>query len=114
MRALRAQERVLLKHLIRVGGIECPTEEWLDRVVVEDLDDGGMGSYMMVEPTNKGFSRLLSEAEFNDVDGTKVLASLYVDADNAPYEVGIWKVDFSPLISLPNFDEEIPAATDRT
>lgn len=97
-----------------MGEIEYPKEDWLDRVVVEELDDGGMGSYVIVEPTNKGFSRLLSEAEFNDVDGTKALASLYVDVDNAPYEVDIWKVDFSPLISLPNFDEEIPAATGRS
>lgn len=109
MRALREQERSLLRHLMQVGGIEAPREGWLDRVFVEDLDDGGMGSFVIIQPANKGFSRLLSEAEFNDVDGIKVLASLYVDVDDAPYEVDIWKVDFSPLISLPRFNEEVPA-----
>ncbi|MGE7139244.1 DUF6984 family protein [Luteibacter sp. NPDC031894] len=105
MRHLRTRERSLLKHLMQKGGIGSADEQWLDAVVVADLDDGGMGSFRILEPSSRGYDRVLSEVEFNDVDGTKVLASLYVDADAAPCEVDVWKVDFSPLRTLPMFDD---------
>lgn len=101
---LQEKERSLLKHLMEMGGIGSPSQEWLSEVTVRDLDDGGMGSFTIVQPENRGFSHLLSEVEFSDADGVRVLASLYVDADEAPCEVDIWKVDFSTLISLPDFE----------
>lgn len=89
---------------MKMGGAGSPSEEWLSRVIVQDLDDGGMGSFTIVRPENRGFSHLLSEVEFSDADGVRVLVSLYADEDDAPCEVDIWKVDFSALISLPDFE----------
>lgn len=103
MRPLCQKERSLLKHLMKMAGMLPPSERWVDEVVVKDLDDGGMGSYVIVEPPRCGIPRLRSDAEFTDSDGTKVLASLYVDSNDVPCEVGMWKVDFSPLVSLPDF-----------
>ncbi|WP_448100412.1 DUF6984 family protein [Luteibacter jiangsuensis] len=104
MRLLQQDERSLLKYLMKIGGLGLPSEEWLGQVIVDDLTDGGMGSFTIVAPENRGFSHLLSEVEFSDADGVRVLASLYVDPDETPCEVDIWKVDFSTLISLPDFE----------
>ncbi|MGF6711773.1 hypothetical protein QFZ41_002737 [Luteibacter sp. W1I16] len=101
MRELTPAERSLLRHLMERGGLRQPDERWLAEVKVDDLDDGGMGSYVIVEPANQGRGHLSSEVEFDDSDGVKVLASLYVDANGHPCEVDLWKVDFSPLVTLP-------------
>ena len=101
MRELTPAECSLLRYLMEKGGLERPDERWLAEVKVDGLDDGGMGSFVIVEPVNQGYDHVLSEVEFDDSDGIKVLASLYVDVNDRPCEVDLWKVDFSPLVTLP-------------
>ena len=47
---------------------------------------------------------VVSEYEFKDKDGVDVVASLFLDKEGNLYELDIWKVDFSELLSLPNLD----------
>lgn len=74
--------------------------------MVKPLNDGGMGSLRIVlncqsENDLIKFGKEVSNIEFNDIDGIKVLASLNVDENGNLFELDLWKVDFSPLILIP-------------
>ena len=77
-----------------------------------NMDDGGMGSLRFVS-SGKGFSidaqkfgGEISSCHFTDEDGVWVSAALYIDSSGCPFELDMWKVDFSPLIRIPNDDSE--------
>ena len=107
-------EAKLLDHLIALAG-ELPRAE-ADRaaLVVETMNDGGMGSLRLFPPGTRGkarlFGRRVSSWEFDDLDGVRVLVSLVVDAEERLYELELWKSDFGRLLQLPEFDG---APTDR-
>jgi hypothetical protein len=74
--------------------------EAIGELTVEPLDDGGMGSFRLAGKYGKS-SHPASEVQFQDLDGVLVIATLYVDPENRPREVCIWKVNFAPLIQIP-------------
>jgi hypothetical protein len=94
------EERELLGELVaRAVNVSLP-QGWLDDLRVTDMRDGGMGSLFLV--TNKPaaerrFGRRVAELQFRDLDGVDVIVSLNVDQDDVPYELDVWKTDFSPL-----------------
>ncbi|NII52784.1 hypothetical protein [Luteibacter sp. SG786] len=104
MRTLTAEERSLLLYLMRKAGLQRPTDTWLDERRVEDLrGDGVRSGFVLNKHADRDFDNLVSDVDFTDVDGIHVLASLFVDRNNNPYEVEIWKVDDTPLLVLPVF-----------
>ena len=77
-----------------------------------DMDDGGMGGLRFV-PSGKTssscirkFGSEISSCHFTDADGILVSVALYVDQFGCPVELDVWKVDFSPLVRIPNDDSE--------
>jgi hypothetical protein len=78
--------------------------EWVNRVRVRELEDGRMGSLRLAvgaEPQGQqAFGRQAAEYEFADSDGVKVIASLNLDQDGNPFELDVWRVDFSPTRKL--------------
>lgn len=75
--------------------------------LVEDMQDGGMGSIRFVasgEPERR-FGDAVAEAEYIDEDGVLVSITINVDQNKNLYEVDFWKVDFSPLRRYPNPSE---------
>jgi hypothetical protein len=103
----------LLDHMLRLAG-DLPRAE-ADRaaLVVETMNDGGMGSLRLFPPGTRGTARLfgsrVSTWEFDDLDGVRVLVSLVVDAQGRLYELELWKSDFSRLLQLPEFDAAVAA-----
>ena len=86
---------------------ECGVSaEWFRTILVEPMDDGGMGSLRLGSRSGQPL-RPIAELQFGDVDGVLVIATLYVGDDNVPHELGMWKVDFTPLIQIPT---HLPAA----
>jgi hypothetical protein len=82
---------------------------WMDGLQVEDMSDGGMGSLSLYvrgsSSSDRAFKQCLSVCQFNDRDGVPVIASLYAEKYGNPFELDIWKVDFSPLSEIPeNFE----------
>jgi len=67
------------------------------------MNDGGMGSLkIMSSPTiDPRFGSRASECWFNDSDGVLVTAVLNLDQEGRPFEIDVWKVDFSPLKRWP-------------
>ncbi|MGA2439752.1 MAG: hypothetical protein ABSH08_02230 [Tepidisphaeraceae bacterium] len=106
-RRLRAPELRLLQRLVQQAvGYSLRLDVTLPMLEVREMPDGGMGSLYIVNPEknpmDRRFGRRIAEAQFDDADGVKVIASLNVDQDNNLFELDIWKVDFRPLIRLPD------------
>lgn len=93
----------LLGELLNVAGLE-DREQWLAELHVRGMDDGGMGSLNLSnggrEDQARQFCRELAAVEFTDADGVVVIATLYADMDGEPFELDMWKTDFSPLVRI--------------
>lgn len=80
-------------------------DAWVDSVLVSPMDDGGMGSLKLTIPEvtrpSRQFGRKVAEHEYTDADGVVVLASLYLDQEDLPFELDVWKTDFSPVTGGP-------------
>jgi len=99
-----ADEGRLLLELARIAGINHP-EKWLDALNVREMTDGGMGSLQLsvTEQDKPRLGSVLSKAsvQFADEDGVQVVATLYAGEHEVPFELDVWKVDFSPLRRIP-------------
>ena len=73
--------------------------------LVEEMNDGGMGSLRFVGRADRRFGRCIGEAEFDDADGVPVSVALNVDQYGELFELDLWKVDFSPLNRIAALDE---------
>lgn len=109
MRCLRkptADEMRLLKVLVREAkGLMLPAG-WQASLLVEAMDDGGMGSLKLAQSDDllhRKFGKAVSTVEFDDADGVRVSVALNVDQDGRLFEMDIWKTDFSRLIRIPKF-----------
>ena len=98
------QEEKLLEFLIQKASINFPSD-WKYNLLVQPMNDGGMGSLLLFPDGITKKKRLLgdqvSEHHFKDEDGVEVIASLNVDDEGKLFELDIWKTDFSPLLSIP-------------
>jgi hypothetical protein len=80
--------------------------DWREKLFVETMNDGGMGSLLLF-PDGRGsdgrkFGGTASELHFEDADGVEVSVTLNLDQAGAMFEVDIWRVDFRPLIRIPD------------
>jgi len=97
MRALLEHELPLITFLFELAALSLPKS-----LVVQPMADGAMGSLAFAPlGTGRRFGSSPAECHFHDSDGVIVSASLYLDEQGAPYEVDVWKVDFSPLLKWP-------------
>ena len=98
-------ERSLLAFVAKLATEIDP--RWVEGVKVRTMDDGGMGSLELAPPGGFGFprrfGRKVAEYQFTDDDGVEVLVSLNLDSDGKPFELDVWKTDFSPLRRIPTF-----------
>jgi Domain of unknown function (DUF6984) len=97
MRALLECELPLVTFLFELADLPLPKT-----LVVQRMADGEMGS-LAFGPigTGRRYGSSPAECHFRDSDGVIVSASLNLDEQDAPYEVDVWKVDFSPLLRWP-------------
>lgn len=99
----------LIGFLIESASLKL-SHNWEDQLMVQPMDDGGMGSMVLSHTPNNNteriFGRQVSDCTFADRDGVKVLASLYVDQHDEIYELDLWKVDFSPLQKIADTFQE--------
>jgi len=65
--------------------------------LVEEMNDGAMGSLRFVRSADRRFGKCVGEAEFDDEDGMLDSVALNVDQRGELFELDLWKVDFSPL-----------------
>src|SRR5436305_15315945 len=101
IRKINESEKAMLKYLIKQASLQLP-DEWYQNLLVQKMDDGGMGSFSIFENeddigTKRKFGKQVSEYEYVDDDGVLVLVSLYLDEQNKPFEVDVWKVDYNSV-----------------
>lgn len=101
-RLLTPSEKRLVRALLARAGRTDLTEEWLDRAEVAPMDDGGMGSLRFYSSRMGRMGKQISELQFRDTDGVDVIASLNADDSGALFELDIWKVNFRPMIRIPD------------
>ncbi len=99
-RQLSPAEHALLEALIRASKIEQLLPQ-LGSALVQDMNDGGMGSLRFAGAEARKFGGKVAEAEFKDEDGMLVMAALHVDLSGNLFELDMFKGDFKPLISIP-------------
>jgi hypothetical protein len=107
VRTLKQEELELLTALLsRVPMAERPHPG--EHILAVDLKDGGMGSIRIVTERDNPARRMgreLVSANYVDEDGVLVSISLNLDEDGKPFEIDMWKVDFSPLRRFPRPDD---------
>lgn len=100
-RPLNTDEKRLVVALIKRAQLNLPSN-WPNDARVTPMNDGGMGSLRFLPLTSgQRISRQVAELQFRDVDGVDVIASLSLDEAGQPFELDIWKVNFKPLIQIP-------------
>src|SRR5688500_8300159 len=97
--------RRLLMELARVANINDPAG-WLDTLEVREMKDGGMWSLELAAAARsdaRSRGRVISRAsvQFGDEDGVQVIATLNAGEDGVPFELDVWKTDFSTLKRIP-------------
>jgi len=93
MRNLNSTEIEIITNLLDIAKLQID----ITQLLVNPMDDGGMGSLAIGENyNNRQLGEEIAEYMFEDIDGTPVSAALNVDQQGNLYELDIWKVDFSP------------------
>ena len=107
-------ERVVLTFLLRAARKdEYYISQFFSATQCSDMDDGGMGSIQFVSlnnefcSDNRKFGCAIASCHFTDEDGVWVSVALYADVSGNPFELDVWKVDFSPLVRMPNDEGEL-------
>lgn len=100
-RKLKEEEKALIQWLVRDKDKGDIIVKNLDNYLVDEMNDGGMGSLQVVGKENRIFGRELAQGDFHDIDGLPVLISVDLDADGDFYELDVFKADFSPLQKFP-------------
>jgi len=103
-RKMTDNERHLLSTLVVKANLKL-SDNSVNSTLVENMEDGSMGSLILYPPdylgASRNFGRQASDIIFQDTDGVNCIATLYLDENDKPFELDIWKTDFSPLIQLP-------------
>lgn len=104
-RDLNENEKRLLRLLVARAGLGLEPG-WAESLQVKEQEDGGMGSLLLgpglVFDEERKFGRAAAEVQFQDEDGVDVIATLNLDKGGGLFELDIWKVDFTPLVRIPD------------
>ncbi len=99
------QEERLIELLVNKSSVIIP-DNWKDGLLVRPMDDGKMGSLYLLPQGNvterRELGEQVSDFQFTDLDGIKVIASLNLDNTGSLFELDIWKTDFGKLLMLPD------------
>lgn len=103
-RHLREDEVLFIDNILCIGGCRNIFPEKLEDMLVRDMSDGGMGGLYFLSSDDhiRVLGSVLVESEFVDDDGVLVIAAINLDSQGVPYELDIWKVDYSPLCNFPD------------
>jgi len=103
-RKLKPEEIELLIYMIKDTPEGKKIINKLPDLIIEEMDDGGMGS-LQVAVENKDerlFIRELANIDLFDIDGVPLFISVNLDTNGDFYELDIFKGDFSPLKKFPS------------
>ncbi len=99
-----SHEEKLLELLIKNVLVHFPIN-WKEDLLVQPMEDDEMDGLILI-PKNqinkdRSFGKQVSEFQFTDEDGIKVIVSLNIDDGGNLFELDVWKTDFSRVIRWP-------------
>ena len=107
-------EKLLVSFLLRAAKKDdVYISNFFSETQCSAMNDGGMGSLHFmphgqgITADDREFGGEMSACHFRDEDGVMVSVALYADSYGRPFELDVWKVDFSPLIHLPKAESEL-------
>ena len=99
-RELNSEEIDLISYLAAKAGYPL-SKDWYNEYKALPMDDGGMGSILLVpqniQQQNRLFKAQISDCFLHDIDGVTIIVSLNIDQYDLLFELDIWKVDYSPV-----------------
>lgn len=98
-RKIRENEKALITFLLQK--LDLNLSEYPINEDVEEYEGGKMGSISMGNPDVSPYAGDLIQANYVDSDGTDVVITLTIDANNQLLDLDFWKVDFSKLLTYP-------------
>ena len=102
MKPISEEQKPLIKHLLGLSKLAID----ISTLKVEAMDDGGMGSQKFsTAKTDSVFGGNIAEVTFKDLDGIEVLATIQVDQYGNPFELDMFKGDYSKLEKWPEENE---------
>lgn len=106
-RLLRPVERDLVAAMLAGSQGSQHLAAGLADILVDEMNDGGMGSLLFVadDRADRRYGSEIAEAEFSDEDGVLVSVTLNLDQYDGLFELDVWKVDNSPLKRMPGLAE---------
>jgi len=103
MRLLKKEEFDLIVYLLKDSYEFKHLLKDLGKLMVEEMNDGGMGSLRFISKT--GEKRIMkdeiADISLLDLDGTPVSFSINLGTDDELFELDVFKGDFSPLKKFP-------------
>lgn len=107
-RTLKLRERSFIKMILKNNSEAKYLLPYLSKYLVEEMEDGSMGGLKFIsEKKDRHLGKKIASFDFIDEDDVPVSVTLNVDNYGDLYELDIWKIDFSPLKSLPNYSKKI-------
>lgn len=110
MRKPERKELVIISYLFEQANIKLDENSLL----VESMHDGNMGSLKLFPngdiPEYK-FGSHVAECWFIDSDGILASGALYLNINDVPFELDMWKVNHSPLKKWANKEEISTSST---
>ena len=103
MRKLRDDERDLILLLLKDSQILKINLEEIPNKIVQELNDGGMGSLKFVynDKKTRRFLKELASVSIMDIDNVPVSFALNIDNFEDLFELDVFKADFSQLKQFP-------------
>jgi len=103
-RKLKEDEIALITWMIK-GTIEGSNIiNTLNKLIVEEMEDGGMGSLRVVVEgkDDRLYGRDLAKVDLFDADHVPVFISVVLDDKGSFFDLDVFKADFSPLKKFPS------------
>jgi hypothetical protein len=103
-RKLRPEEVLLITWMIKDTDEGDYITSTLQSLIVEEMNDGGMGSLKVITANvdTRVFSRELASADLLDSDQMPLFISVLLDDVGNFFELDIFKADFSRLKKFPS------------
>ncbi|MFN0053680.1 MAG: DUF6984 family protein [Planctomycetales bacterium] len=105
-RRITDRERALIACLLESTPLARHLIDSLDDMLVTEMADGGMGSLVLIpkgfENVARRFGEQVALGVYIDADGVPVSVALNLDQQKRLYELDLWKVNFTPVLRLPD------------
>jgi hypothetical protein len=102
-RKLKKAESDLIEYLLKENPSAIHIINKLPTMLVEEMNDGGMGSLTFVhnDKTEQRIGHMIAEVSLFDKDEVPVSFAIILDSDGDLYELDAFKADSSPLTEFP-------------